>query len=186
MAETATLYRVRLDLSNLDEDVYRTLDFRIAQHPSEDGPRLVARILAYGLLHEEGLEFGRGLSTADDAALWTHDLTGRLVHWIDVGVPSAERIHSASKAAQRVSVFCHKPEEALRRELRGKSVFAAERVEFLLVSPQFVTQAAEKLERSVEWSLMVTGGELHLTIGQTTLVGSLERRTLLQLKEAHG
>src|SRR5690606_13082441 len=47
MARSATLYRMKMELSDVDRGVYESLDFRIAQHPSEGEERLVARILAY-------------------------------------------------------------------------------------------------------------------------------------------
>ena len=95
MALSSTLYRLRIELSDVDRGVYESLDLRVARHPSEGADRLVARVLAYALLYEPGLEFGKGLSDADEPALSTHDLTGQLTHWIDVGTPSADRIHIA-------------------------------------------------------------------------------------------
>ena len=50
-----------------------------------------------GLEYEDGIAFGDGLSAADEPAVLVRDLTGRLTKWVDVGMPSADRIHRASK-----------------------------------------------------------------------------------------
>lgn len=175
MALTATVYRVNISLSDVDRGVYENLELRPAQHPSEGAERLTARILAFALLYEEGLEFGRGVSNAEEPALWTHDLTGQLTHWIDVGTPSAERIHAASKRAGRVSIVCHKGEEALARELRGKKIHKAETITVLFLEPSFVAEVASALERSADWTLVLTEGQLSLTQGDVTYASVVNR-----------
>ena len=42
---------------------------------------------------------------ARGAELWQKDLTGRLVHWIEVGQPEERRLVKASGRADRVSVY---------------------------------------------------------------------------------
>lgn len=178
MARTATVYRFRVELSDIDRGKYETLDFRVAQHPSESAQRLVTRILAYALLHEGRLEFGRGVSDAEEPALWVHDLTGQLEHWVDVGTPSAARLHVASKRARRVSIVCQKGHDALLREVAGKRIHDAERIEVLYLQPQLVSDLAAALERSAEWSVLIHEGHLSVTIGEDTFSGTLERTGL--------
>ncbi len=78
MALGATVRRFDLEVSDVDRGVYESLDLKVAQHPSENGPYLVARMLAYALELEEGLAFTNGLAASDEPALWVRDLTGRL------------------------------------------------------------------------------------------------------------
>src|SRR5690606_40786503 len=82
VSQRSTLFRIQVDLSNIDDGVYETFELRIAQHASEDLARVVTRILAHCLVYEEGLTSGRGLDEADDQALFVNDDTGRLRHWI--------------------------------------------------------------------------------------------------------
>ncbi|MBL4686632.1 MAG: YaeQ family protein, partial [Nannocystaceae bacterium] len=89
MALTATVHRFEIELADIDRGVYESLDLRVARHPSEDEARVVVRVLARAIAHEDGLEFGRGLSTVEDPALWTRTPTGEVATWIDVGLPSA-------------------------------------------------------------------------------------------------
>ena len=43
----------------------------------------------------------------DEPELWQKDLTGRIVHWIDIGQPDERRLLRASGRAERVSVYSH-------------------------------------------------------------------------------
>jgi uncharacterized protein YaeQ len=104
VAAGSQLYRLDVELSDITRSVYTSLELRVAQHPSEDVERVVVRALAHCLLYEPGLSWGRGLSEADDPALHVTDGGGGIVHWVDVGQPGAERLHRASKRAERVSI----------------------------------------------------------------------------------
>ena len=84
MALTSTIHRFQIQLSDVDRGVYESLDLRVAQHPSESAQRMLARVLAYALRHEEGIDFGRGLSTVEEPALWVKDLRGEVEDQIQV------------------------------------------------------------------------------------------------------
>ncbi len=180
MALGSTLYRVTLDLSDVDRAVYESLDLRVACHPSESEERLVTRVLAYALLYEDGIEFGRGLSDSEEPALWVRDLTGQLLHWIDVGQPSAERIHSASKKAARVSIVCHRSADGLQREMQKKPVHRAHEIQVTLIEPQFVEQLSKTLDRSTQWTLVHSDGELSVTVDGQSFATSLQHIPLPQ------
>lgn len=178
MANTATLYRFGIDLSDIDRGVYQTLDLRVARHPSEDEERLVVRVLAHALLYEEGLEFGRGLSTVEDAALWTRTPAGQVQTWVDVGLPSADRLHRASKQAERVVIVTHKPPEILRKEWLGEKIHRPERVELVQLSPALVRELADRLERGVHWYVTVQEQGLTIVDGDQVVEGAVGHGTL--------
>src|SRR5512139_3598354 len=117
MALTATMHRLKVQLSDADRGVYEALDLRLAQHPSETSSYLVTRALAYCLCHEEGIEWSHGLSHVDEPALWVKTPDGRITSWIEVGLPGAERLHRASKAAAKVVVFTHHDPAPMVREV---------------------------------------------------------------------
>src|SRR5690606_8307509 len=55
---------------------------------------------------DEGvLEFGKGLSTAEEPHLVRQSLTGEVLHWIDVGQPDERRLARAAGRARRVTVI---------------------------------------------------------------------------------
>src|SRR4051794_8263609 len=129
MALTATVHRFEIALSDVDRGVYETLELRVAQHPSETMRYLLTRTLAYALSYEEGIAFSKGgLSDTDEPPVSIRDATGILLMWIDVGAPSAERLHKASKAARRVAVFTSELTQ-LRREAKGKTIHKADAID---------------------------------------------------------
>jgi len=122
----ATLYRFEIALSDTDRGVYESLELRVARHPSESGPFLVVRVLAYCLEYAEGIAFSKGgISDTDEPALSIHDPTGQRRAWIEVGAPSAERLHKASKSCPRVALYTDRTVELLRTPLAGERIHRA-------------------------------------------------------------
>ena len=107
MALKATIYKAELQISDLDRNYYETHAITLARHPSENDLRMVVRMLAFVLNAHEQLDFGKGLSDEDDAALWQKNYTGEIEHWIDVGRPDEDRIRRASARAKDVSVYSY-------------------------------------------------------------------------------
>ena len=179
MAQTATIYRFTLELSDIDRGVYETVEERVACHPSEDNERLVVRVLARALMHEEGLAFGRGLSTPDDAALWTHSRVGEVERWIEVGAPTAERLHRSSKRCSTLQVFTHKLPIPLQREWSSRSVHRSESVEVVQLPREVVASLAADLSRAPHWFITVQEGQLNVSDGaEMNVSGPIVRRSL--------
>jgi len=87
MALNATVYTLAVELADVDRGVYESLDLRMAKEPSESADYFLVRLLAYCLEYAEGISFTQGVAAGDEPAVWVHDLTGRLLAWIDVGLP---------------------------------------------------------------------------------------------------
>ncbi|HEX2657354.1 MAG TPA: YaeQ family protein [Polyangia bacterium] len=180
MALGATLYHLQIDLSDVDRGVYEALDLRVARHPSESMPFLLTRVLAYCLCYEEGLAFSKGLSTTDEPALWIRDAQGNLKAWIEVGTPSAERLHKASKAVPRVVVFTHHDPALLPREAaRGKAIHRADAIEVYALEPKFLAALEAVTDRNARWVLVHTAGELYVTVGDQSVTGVVSRHALV-------
>src|SRR6187401_2285766 len=106
MALPATMRKFEISLADSDRGVYESLELRVAQHPSESERYLIARVVARALEHAEGLEFSKGgVSDDEEPALVQRALRGDLVAWIEIGSPTPDRQHKASKAAPRVAVY---------------------------------------------------------------------------------
>lgn len=115
MAIKATIYKASIELSDLDRQIYRSASAVIARHPSENDERLMVRLLAFALNlpgdDDLGpLEFAKDMWEADEPALWQKDLTGRMIHWIEVGQPDDKRIMRVSARSERLSVFSFGPQ----------------------------------------------------------------------------
>jgi uncharacterized protein YaeQ len=178
VAIQATVYHLRIDLSDVDRGVYESLDLRVARHPSESMPHLLTRVIAYALLYEEGIAFGRGLSATEEPALWIKDLQGAVRAWIDVGTPSAERLHKASKAAPRVVVFTQHDPRLLVEAARARPIHRAEHIAVYALDPAFLDQLAALTDRNARWTLVRNDGLLFVTVGETTVSGAVTRHEL--------
>jgi uncharacterized protein YaeQ len=178
MAKGETVYRFRIALSDVDRGVYETLEFRVARHSSETEEYLLTRVLAFALNAGEGLEFSAGLCVPEEPAIRRRALDGTLLEWIDIGNPSARRLHKAAKAARSVRVYTYKDPENLKAEVAGEGVHRAEAIEVFAFSPKFLATLAEGLARDNDWALVHDGGELMVTQGEETLSGRLESHRL--------
>jgi uncharacterized protein YaeQ len=174
MALPATMRKFEISLADSDRQIYETLDLRVAQHPSESERYLVARVLARALEHAEGLEFSKGgVSDDDEPALVQRDLRGDLVAWIEIGAPSADRVHKASKAAPRVAIYAWKNPDQLAAAIRERKVHRDP--ELYALPAELLDAVAATLDRTNRWDLAVTGGQLYLTVGDRLFEGSVTR-----------
>ena len=175
MALTATIYNFDVELADADRRVYESLALRAARHPSESAEYLVARVLAYLLEFNEGIEFSGGVSDPDGPAIAIRDLTGALQAWIDIGTPDAARLHKASKSAPRVAVYTHKDPSQFLRQLAGEKIHRADALELYAIDRGLVGALVARLERRMAFSVSITDRELYLSIGGDNLTGGVIR-----------
>ena len=95
MALRATVYKVQLDVSDLDRNHFAQYPLTLALHPSETEERMMVRLLAFAMHAGQDVQFGKGLSAEEEAAVWEVDPTGEIKVWIDVGQPDESRIRKA-------------------------------------------------------------------------------------------
>jgi uncharacterized protein YaeQ len=179
MALSATVYHFQIELSDVDRGVYETLDLRVGRHPSESMPYLLTRVIAYALLFEEGIAFSKGLSTTDEPALWIKDLQGNLRAWVEIGTPSADRLHKASKACPRVVVFTQHDPRLLIREAASRAIHKAEQIEVYALDPAFLHKLEAMTDRNAHWSLLRNDGLVYVTADDQSASGPVTRHALL-------
>ena len=102
MTTKATVYKVELEISDIDRNYYATHSLTLAQHPSENDRRLMVRLITFALFANERLEFGRGLSNEEDPDLWQRDYAGNIESWIELGQPDESAVRRACGRAQQV------------------------------------------------------------------------------------
>jgi len=107
MALKATIFKVDLQIADMDRHYYADHALTIARHPSETDERMMVRLLAFALHAHEMLTFGKGLSTDDEPDLWQKDLTGAIDLWIDVGQPEERRILKACGRSSQVVIYSY-------------------------------------------------------------------------------
>jgi uncharacterized protein YaeQ len=180
LAPSATIYRLNITLSDVDRGVYETLDLRVARHPSESARYFWQRVIAYCLSYEEGIAFSKGgLSDSDEPPVSVVDPTGILLAWIDVGSPSADRLHRASKAARRVALFSATERVLLEREAASRKIHLLEEIAVFLLEPKFLDALEQRLEKHVVLELVRSSGVLYVTLpGGSVVEGSITETRL--------
>lgn len=175
MALPATLRRFEIALADADRELYEQLDWRVAQHPSENERYLVARVIARALEHGDGVEFSRGgVSDDEEPAIVQRDLRGDLQAWIEVGSPSPDRLHKASKLAPRVAVYAWKNVEQLAAAIAERGVHRSDELVLRALPVDLLDGVVATLDRVNRWDLSVTGGMLYLAAGTAQFEGAVQ------------
>lgn len=178
MALTATMYNFDISLADMDRGVYETLALRVAQHPSESIEYMLTRMLAYCLEYSEGIEFSKGISDGDEPALAVRDLTGQLLTWIEVGWPDAERLHRASKSAERVAVYTHRNPNTLLQQLEGKRIHKAAEIPIYAFDRALLEALTAQISRRSTLEISLTEQQLYININGITLEGTVVEHRL--------
>lgn len=181
MALGATIHTFTVQLADVDRGVYEDLALRVARHPSETEAFMMTRLLAYCLEYEEGIAFSEGISSTDEPAVLVRDLTGRLTVWIEVGAPDADRLHYASKLADRTVVYTHRDPAKVMAPWAGKRIHKADAITLRSFDPGFVEAAVAALDRRNSVTLSVTERELYLDINGTSLSSAVHDHRITQI-----
>ena len=169
------LYRFTIELSNIDRNQYESLDFRVAQHPSEIASYLLTRTLAYALSYQEGLEFSpQGLGDPDTPALQKFGQHNAIDLWVEIGNASARKLHKATKSAKHVVVYTYKNPEVLIADIKASNVHKAKEIEIFAFDEKFISALEKKLEKNNKWNLLIQQNQLSLSVGDESISGELK------------
>jgi uncharacterized protein YaeQ len=180
LALKATIYKAHLRIADMDRNVYVDHPLTLALHPSENVTRLLVRVLAFAFTVPEDnlrgtLEFAQGLTESDEPDLWQRDLTGQIVHWVEVGQPDLRALSKACGRSERVTLFTHGPSwttwwDGIEDKLSRLTNLAV----WYLPSEQ-VAAIEEITERSVQWQVNIQDGVISIHDGKRSAEVTPER-----------
>ena len=156
MALKPVIYKARVMLSDLNRDLYESLNLTIACHPSETNERMMIRLLAYCINAQDRLQFSKGLSDPDEPAILLRSDDDRISCWIDIGEPQAERLKKASHVADRVLVYSFNS----KSDVWWKNESAAIRqtkAEVYQIAWESALALANMVERTMDISVTLSG-----------------------------
>lgn len=177
MAIKATIFKVDLQIADMERHYYHDHALILARHPSETDERMMVRLLAFALHAHEYLSFGQGMTADDEPDLWLKDLTGAIKLWIDVGLPDEKLIRRACGRAERVIVYIYGGRTAEMWFAQNSEKF--ERLKNLSVInlPPESTRAIAKLaQRTMQLQCTIQDGQVWLSDGKDSV--QVERVTL--------
>lgn len=165
MALRPTIYKLRIQLSDLNRDHYDSLNLTVAQHPSESLERMVARTLAYCINAQEHLAFTKGLSQADEPEIWVRAMDDAIALWIDVGEPEFDRIKKATRVASEVKVYSFNSKSDVWWS-QVQSKFAQLNARVFQFERADMETLAGWVQRTMDWSVTITGDSAYVATEQ--------------------
>ncbi|MFK5892780.1 MAG: YaeQ family protein, partial [Pseudomonadota bacterium] len=107
MAVKATIYKIKLEISDLDRHYYQSHELTIACHPSETEQRMMVRVLAFAMYASDRLSFTKGLCADDEPELWDKNLSDDIELWISLGQVEEKQIRKSLGRSKQVVIFTY-------------------------------------------------------------------------------
>jgi len=166
MALKATVYKAVLNITDMDRDYYASHNLTLACHPSETDERLMVRVLTYALYANDDLQFTRGLSSEDEPDIWQKDLTGAVVHWIELGLPDETRIRKACHRAKAVTVVTYgdRAPPIWWEKIQG-GLKRFDNLTVLNLPAEATDTLSRQIARSMDIQVTVQGGTIWANVG---------------------
>ena len=169
MALKATIFKAELHVSDMDRQHYGTYPLTLARHPSETDQRLMVRLLAFAMYAGDGLRFGRGLSTEDEADLFEQDPTGLIERWIDVGTPDPRDIRKACGQSKQVVVLTYGRTVDIWWRQHGEALSGQRNLAVLRLPAETGEALAALAARNMSLQCVIQDGIIWFTAGEVTV-----------------
>ncbi len=177
MAIKSTVFKVSLNITDLDRPYYGEHNLMLARHPSETDERMMVRLLAFALFADERLEFGRGLSADDEPALWLKDYSGNIKLWIEVGLPDERILRKAAGRADAVVLLAYGGRTVdLWWAKEGATLARLDKLRVLALDSEQSAALAALVQRGMQLQCTIQDGQAWLTDGASTVL--IEARRL--------
>ena len=163
MASKPTIYKFNIAISDFNRNHYDAVSLTVALHPSETLERMMARVMAYCLNAQDNISFTKGLAMVEDPDIWVKTLDDQITLWIDMGEPSPDRIKKSSRLAPTVKAYSFNSKSNTWWEQTKSKVQAFKNVQFYQFDWQQMQQLATFAERTMDWSLSISGDSLYIT-----------------------
>lgn len=178
MALKSTVYKATLGIADMDRPYYGEHNLTLARHPSETEQRLMVRLLAFALHADERLEFGRGISSDDEPALWLKEYSGEIRLWIEVGLPDERLLRRAAGRADSVVVFAYGGKAMEMWWLKeGGALARLRNLRVLALSDEQSAALTALVDRNMSLQCTVQDSQVWITNGPATVLIELRELT---------
>jgi uncharacterized protein YaeQ len=160
MALKSEIYKVLLQVADIDRNYYQDHPLTIARHSSENDKRLMVRILAFALNAHERLAFANGLTNPDEPELWIRDYSGDIDLWIDAGHPEPKMILKACGRSKSVILYTYQRESSIWWESASETLKRAKNLQVFHIDAGSVNELAALADRSMELQVMIQEGDV--------------------------
>ncbi len=171
MALKSTIFKVNLQIADIDHGYYADHALTLARHPSETDERMMVRLAALAInAHQlqsvcngDGvLAFGAGLSDPDDPDVSLTDFTGHKRLWIEVGQPEDKPISKACNKADAVLLYCFAHSAEIWWKAIETKLTRLDRLQVWRIPAQSSQELAKLAQRSMQLQATIQEGVLML------------------------
>jgi len=124
MALGATVFKVVMNVADMNRHYYEQHELTVAQHPSENDYRLMVRLIAFALNASESLAFTKGINSDDEPELWQKSLSDEIELWIDFGQVDEKRIRKACGKSKEVRIYTYHDKKSAEWWKQNKKTFS--------------------------------------------------------------
>ena len=160
MALKSTIYKANLQIADMDRHYYAEHALAIACHPSETVQRMMVRVMVFALHAHEQLEFGKGISDAEEPDLWQKDLTGAIESWIEVGQPEERRVLKACGKADQVMIYTYSSGAAVWWKSIENKLARAINLQGMQIAATTSAELEKFCQRSMQLQVTIQDGEI--------------------------
>lgn len=188
MALKASIFKAAVNIADLNRDHYGDINLTVARHPSETDERMMMRLLAFALNHEERLAFGRGLSTDDEPDIWLKSLTDDIELWLDVGLPSFERCKKASSRSMAVKLYVYGQDKNVApwwKKIAG-DMLGLSKLQILRIAGDDSQALAALVKPNMQLQFTFDGNDIYISEGEESLHMQISTLTSTELESSHG
>jgi uncharacterized protein YaeQ len=170
MAIKSTVFKVDLQITDVDRDYYANHLLTIARHPSETNERMMMRIIAFALHASDDLAFTKGISSDEEPDIWEKNLTNEILVWIDLGQPDEKRIRQACGKAKSVIIYTYNQRSStiwwtqIKDKLKRFNNLCV-----INLSASNQDELESMIERTIELQCMIQDGQIWLSNNNQTI-----------------
>lgn len=179
----AERWEYRLAVSDVDRGLTFERTVVLGRQPVETTVHLALRVLAFGLLYREDMQFGPGAAAGGPEApdLFANDLTGKLCFWVGCGPVDPEvlrKLVQHNRGMQAHVLFAGEAQRAAFME-RVTAWSRAPRgwneVQLWTLPEELVDGLAAQRELRQRWAVTIVGEHIYVDADGLTLDGPVVR-----------
>ena len=178
MAIKATIYKVKLDISDCDRNYFHSHYLTISCHPSETEQRMMVRLLAFSLFASDSLTFTKGLCADDEPELWDKNLIGEIELWISLGQIDEKQLRKSLGRSKKVIIFTYAGQKSSTWWNKNKQQYSLlKNLQIINIKTEDVAAMQDLVSRNMALQITIQEGIIWLSDSNQTI--SIEPEILL-------
>lgn len=175
MALKATVFKITLQIADMDRHYYQDHQLTLAQHPSETDGRMMVRLLAFILNASDTLSFSKGLCVDDEPELWDKSLSDEINVWVEFGQADEKWLRKASGRAKQVQLFTYGGRSVpIWWKQNQQALERYQNLQVINIAEESVAEMAKLVGRNMALQVSISEGQVWLSDADTSVMIELQ------------